>query len=64
METKLTLSMDKKVIGDAKKYARKKNTSLSRIIKNYLVNITKSQEPRGTEISPLVKKFVRRTVSG
>ena len=40
--TKLTLSIDSKVIASAKKYSRKKGTSLSKLIEDYLVKITKS----------------------
>jgi hypothetical protein len=57
METKLTLSMDKEVIEEAKKYARNKNTSLSKLIKSYLVNITRSKPQQSTEITPLVKSL-------
>lgn len=57
METKLTLSMDKQVIEEAKKYARKKNTSLSRLIKSYLVSITRNKTGGETDITPLVKSL-------
>lgn len=57
METKLTLSMDKEVIEEAKKYARKKNTSLSRLIKSYLVSITRNRTEKDTDITPLVKSL-------
>lgn len=36
MNAKLTLSLDKSVIEDAKRYAAKHNRSLSNIIENYL----------------------------
>ncbi len=35
MSTKLTLSLDSRVINFAKKIANKKNTSLSKIVENY-----------------------------
>ena len=35
METKLTLSLDKEIIEQAKKYAKKQRTSLSNIVENY-----------------------------
>lgn len=57
METKLTLSMDKEVIEEAKKYARKKNTSLSKLIKTYLQNITRNKTEKDMEITPLVKSL-------
>lgn len=57
METKLTLSMEKEVIEEAKKYARKKNTSLSRLIKSYLVSLTRNKTEEDTGITPLVKSL-------
>lgn len=58
METKLTLRLKKKVIDQAKKYANDHETSLSKLIENYLSAITK--ETNSTPyISPLV-----RTLSG
>ncbi len=36
MNTKLTLTLDKNVIESAKKYARKRDRSLSDIVENYL----------------------------
>jgi hypothetical protein len=42
MATKLTLSINSKVIESAKIYSRKKGTSLSKLIEDYLVKITKS----------------------
>ncbi|HVY75351.1 MAG TPA: DUF6364 family protein [Puia sp.] len=56
MDTKLTLSLDKKVIEQAKKYARKKNISLSKLIEAYLQR-TSSQEKDEPAISPLVKSL-------
>ena len=41
MATKLTLSIDSKVIESAKKYSKKKGTSLSKLIEDYLVKITR-----------------------
>lgn len=40
MTTKLTLSLDAKVIEAAKKYSEKKGISLSKIIEEYLTKIT------------------------
>jgi hypothetical protein len=53
METKLTLRLKKKVIDQAKKYANDHETSLSKLIENYLSAIT--NESKSIEnISPLV----------
>ena len=56
MDTKLTLSLDKKVIEQAKKYAKKKNISLSKLIEAYL-NKASLEERDETVISPLVKSL-------
>ncbi len=56
MDTKLTLSLDKNVIEQAKKYAKKKNISLSKLIEAYLnkASLLEKEEP---VISPLVKSL-------
>jgi hypothetical protein len=56
MDTKLTLKLKKNVIEQAKKYASDHETSLSRIIENYLAAIT-SESKETEEISPLVKSI-------
>ena len=56
METKLTLRLKKQVIDQAKKYASDHETSLSRLIENYLSAITSEPEP-GEHISPLVESL-------
>ena len=56
MDAKLTLSLDKKTIEQAKEYARRKNTSLSKLIENYLAKVT-TEEKEGIVISPLVKSL-------
>jgi hypothetical protein len=40
METKLTLSLDKEIIEQAKKYAKQQKTSLSKIVENYFYYLT------------------------
>lgn len=56
METKLTLRLKKKVIDQAKKYANDHETSLSKLIENYLSAITNESKPI-EYISPLVKSL-------
>ena len=56
METKLTIRLKKKVIDCAKKYANDHETSLSKLIENYLSAITMEAEAM-TEISPLVQSL-------
>lgn len=56
MESKLTLTLQKKTIEKGKAYARKKKTSLSKLVEKYIDQIVK--EPIGEEeISPLVKSL-------
>jgi len=57
MFTKLTLSINKDIIEEAKKYARKRNTSLSNLIENFLVSVTNKGKANEDEISPLVKSL-------
>jgi hypothetical protein len=56
MDVKLTLSLDKKVIDQAKKYARRNKTSLSKLIESYLGRVTAGDKEELT-ISPLVKSL-------
>ncbi len=56
METKLTLRLKKKVIDQAKKYANDHETSLSKLIENYLSAITNETRSEET-ISPLVQSL-------
>ncbi|MEO5945341.1 MAG: DUF6364 family protein [Chitinophagaceae bacterium] len=53
MNTKLTLSINKTITERAKKYARKKKTSLSKLVENQLAKLTGDNSTE--EISPLVK---------
>lgn len=56
MESKLTLTLQKKTIEKGKAYARKKRTSLSKLVEKYIDQIVK--EPiNEDEISPLVKSL-------
>ena len=58
METKLTLSMDEGVIKKAKEFARENHTSLSQIIENYFISLTRKDKANDKEdISPLVKSL-------
>jgi hypothetical protein len=44
MDTKLTLKLDAEVISRAKYYAKKRKTSLSRMIESYLDSLTRGEE--------------------
>jgi hypothetical protein len=58
MDTKLTLKFDQSIIEKAKDYAKNHQTSLSKLIENYLLNITNEKEKKEEEkITPLVKSL-------
>ena len=56
MDTKLTIKLDDEVISRAKKYAKKRRTSLSKMIESYLDSVTKSNSKK-IRITPLVKSL-------
>ena len=56
MDTKLTLKLNQEVIEKAKRFARDQQTSLSQLIENYLLNLTR-EEGSGIPVSPLVKSL-------
>jgi hypothetical protein len=56
METKLTLRLKKNVIDRAKRYANDHETSLSKLIENYLSAIT-MESKAVMKISPLVQSL-------
>ena len=57
MTTKLTLTVEKTVIEEAKSYARRTGRSLSELIEKYLESII-SEEKTGQKLSPKLKKIV------
>jgi len=56
MDTKLTIKINNDVISRAKRYARLRRTSLSRMVESFLDSVTKN-EPDDIEITPLVKSL-------
>ena len=56
MNTKLTLSVDKEIIQNAKKFAKNNKTNLSRLVSNYLKLLMINKEV-GIEISPWAKEL-------
>ena len=56
MDTKLTLKLEETVIEKAKNYAKNHRTSLSKLIENYLLNITNDKQ-KEEKITPLVKSL-------
>lgn len=57
MTTKLTLTIEEKVISSAKKYAQKKGKSLSNLVENYLKSLG-SKEADLNSISPKISKLM------
>ena len=57
MNTKLTLTIEQSIIEKAKKYARKKERSLSDLIENYLKALTTEETLNQEELSPIVKSL-------
>ena len=56
MNTKLTLNLDKNIIEEAKSYAVNNSLSLSKLIENYLMSLTKASD-KSKKISPLVESL-------
>ncbi len=57
MNTKLTLTIEQKIIERAKKYAKDKNRSLSDIIENYLKMLTDKKPEKQRNLSPVVESL-------
>jgi hypothetical protein len=58
MNSKLTLKLDSRVIEKAKVYARRKNTSLSKLVESYLQLLTStSKGSEDPDVTPLVKSL-------
>ena len=62
MNTKLTLSLEEKVIAEAKNIAKNNGKSLSNLIENYLKSLIQ-QKDLSQDVSPEVKKLVGRIKS-
>lgn len=57
MNTKLTLTIDKDIIEKAKRYARKRERSLSAMVENYLKSLVDTEKDSNSELSPIVKSL-------
>lgn len=57
MNTKLTLSLNKSVIEQAKDYAKNNRVSLSKLIENYLSSLTTSEKKIKPKVSALVESL-------
>ncbi|WP_262247237.1 DUF6364 family protein [Parapedobacter soli] len=59
MSTKLTLTIDGRVIDAAKQYAREQGRSLSALVENYLKSVSNQTTAKApTEISPKVRRLL------
>jgi len=56
MDTKLTIKLDEHIIESAKKYAKERNTSLSKLVANYFNKISMETMVE-EEITPLIKSL-------
>jgi len=56
METKLTLKLDRDVIHSVKKYAKKNNRSVSKLVEDYFRHLLSDNEPEH-DFTPLVKEL-------
>lgn len=58
MQTKLTLSLDKEVIAQAKDFSRRRHKSLSKMVENYLRLVTaRERKGKKEELTPIVKRL-------
>jgi hypothetical protein len=58
MNTKLTLTIEKDVIDEAKGYAKEKGQSLSDLVENYFKLLTKNKRKiKANQLSPRVKRL-------
>ena len=58
MNTKLTLTIEQKIIEKAKEYAKQKNRSLSDLIENYLKILTDEGPEQENDLSPAVESLM------
>lgn len=56
MNSKLTLKLDKNVINAVKKYAKKRNISLSKMIEKYFSSLIEKKKGKN-KYTPLVKEL-------
>jgi hypothetical protein len=58
MTTKLTLTLDDKVIRNAKRYAKAKGRSVSELVESYFKSITDTRESQTEQLSSSVKSLM------
>lgn len=57
MNTKLTLTIEETIIVKAKNYARRKNSSLSNLIENYLKAVIQEDKSEEIDTTSIVKSL-------
>ena len=57
MKAKLTLTIEKDVIAEVKEYAKQKGLSLSEMVENYFVLITRTSKTGVVELTSTVKSL-------
>jgi hypothetical protein len=57
MDAKLTLTLEKDVIAEAKEYAKQKGLSLSEMVENYFILLTRASQPGKVELTSTVKSL-------
>jgi hypothetical protein len=58
MTTKLTLTLDDKVIQGAKRYARAKGRSVSELVESYFKSLTEPDKEPSGELTPAVRSLM------
>lgn len=58
MTTKLTLTLDDRVIRKAKNYAKAKGQSVSELVESYFKSITSREPEASDELTPMVKSLM------
>lgn len=58
MNKKLTLSLDDKIIKQAKSYANEHNESLSKLVEKYFVYITLQDNQEQNDFSPIIEELI------
>lgn len=56
--TKLTLSVDEKVVARAKKYAAARGTSVSRLVESYLDAVARAKRSDDKELPPITRRLL------
>lgn len=58
MTTKLTLTLDNKIIERTKRYARTKGRTVSEVVESYLKSLTEPGHDIPDEVTPLVRSLM------